>query len=205
MTMGIAQYKWRSSCAPDSFTYIENKLLACFSMGKRLRIVDLGCGNGYFANLLAERGHDVVALDNSEDGIRIAGEAYPKVTFHCISVYDDLVGKIGSGFDVVVASEVIEHLFDPRAFLENARTLLASDGQLILTTPYHGYLKNCVMALTGKMDNHFTVNWECGHIKFFSTKTLAYVVTEKGFKNIRFSFAGRLPYLWKSMILVADK
>lgn len=203
--MRIAQYNWGTSSAPDSFTYIENKLLDCFPVGKSLRIVDLGCGNGYFASLLAERGHDVVALDNSADGIRIASEACPKVTFHCVSVYDDLVGKVGSGYDVVVASEVIEHLFDPRAFLENARTLLAPAGQLILTTPYHGYFKNCVMALSGKMDNHFTVNWDCGHIKFFSIKTLSAMVIEKGFKNTRFSFAGRLPYLWKSMILVADK
>lgn len=78
-------------------------------------------------------------------------------------------------------------------------------GTLILTTPYHGYLKNLALALTGKMDKHFTVDWDCGHIKFFSVKTLTQMVAEQGFRNIRFAFAGRCPYLWKSMVLCAEK
>jgi 2-polyprenyl-3-methyl-5-hydroxy-6-metoxy-1,4-benzoquinol methylase len=203
--METVQYAWNDSAAPDAFTYIEEKLLKCIPTGKPLRIADLGCGNGYFANLLAEQGHAVTALDFSEEGIRIARQAYPKVSFHSMSVYDDLVAAIGKDYDVVVASEVIEHLFNPKAFMDNARALLAPGGLLVLTTPYHGYLKNCVLALTGKLDKHFTVDWDCGHIKFFSVKTLGALVADKGFKNIRFSFAGRLPFLWKSMILVADR
>jgi hypothetical protein len=61
------------------------------------------------------------------------------------------------------------------------------------------------MALTGKMDNHFTALWDYGHIKFWSIKTLQQLLEEAGFMNIRFRRVGRIPALAKSMIAVAMK
>ena len=75
----------------------------------------------------------------------------------------------------------------------------------IFTTPYHGYWKNVVMALTGKLDAHFTVLWDGGHIKFWSRRTLTRLLEEAGFRVERFVGVGRVPLLWKSMILVARK
>jgi hypothetical protein len=76
-------------------------------------------------------------------------------------------------------------------------------GELIISCPYHGYLKNLVMALAGKFDNHFTVLWDGGHIKFWSKKTLTQLLEEFGFEVIDFKGAGRFPYLWKSMFIKA--
>ena len=50
------------------------------------------------------------------------------------------------------------------------------------------------------MDSHFTTLWDGGHIKFFSVKTLSSLLESEGFTNLQFDFAGRLPYLWKSML-----
>jgi hypothetical protein len=74
-----------------------------------------------------------------------------------------------------------------------------------LTTPYHGYLKNLLLAVTGKLDRHFTVLWDHGHIKFWSHKTMHEILTETGFTNIKFGGAGRIPWLWKSMVVRAEK
>ena len=57
------------------------------------------------------------------------------------------------------------------------------------------------MALTGKMDTHFTVLWDGGHIKFWSVKTLTKLLEEFGFEMVVFKGSGRLPYLWKSMFI----
>ena len=92
---------------------------------------------------------------------------------------------------------------DPRAFLLNSRALLNARGTLILSTPYHGYLKNLLLALTGKMDQHFTVLWDHGHIKFWSKKSLRAVLLETGFEDIEFVGSGRLPWLWKSVVVRA--
>lgn len=73
-------------------------------------------------------------------------------------------------FDVVISTEVIEHLYAPRSYMKMIKNILPNNGVVIISTPYHGYLKNLVMALTNKMDNHFTVLWDGGHIKFWSRK-----------------------------------
>jgi 2-polyprenyl-6-hydroxyphenyl methylase/3-demethylubiquinone-9 3-methyltransferase len=89
--------------------------------------------------------------------------------------------------------------------IRNAFRLLKPSGHFIVSTPYHGWLKNVALALSGKMDNHFTALWDGGHIKFWSRETLSELLTEKGFTDLRFVGAGRVPYIWKSMILTARK
>jgi SAM-dependent methyltransferase len=106
-------------------------------------------------------------------------------------------------FDVVISSDVIEHLFYPKELARFAKQCLKPNGQLIVTTPYHGYWKNLALALLNAMDRHHSVLWDGGHIKFFSVKTLSQLLNEEGFNDIQFKFAGRLPYLWKGMLASA--
>ena len=108
-------------------------------------------------------------------------------------------------FNTVISTEVIEHLYDPRSFLNFARRILekSDNGKLIISTPYHGYLKNLVMAISGKMDAHHTVLWDGGHIKFFSKSTLEKMLSDQGFMATAFKGAGRMPWLWKSMLMSA--
>ena len=74
-----------------------------------------------------------------------------------------------------------------------------------MSTPYHGYWKNLALALTGKMDSHFTALWDHGHVKFWSIRTLGELLAEAGFVNVRFERIGRVPALAKSMIAIAQK
>jgi 2-polyprenyl-6-hydroxyphenyl methylase/3-demethylubiquinone-9 3-methyltransferase len=83
--------------------------------------------------------------------------------------------------------------------------LLESDGTAIVSTPYHGYLKNVALAVSGKMDRHFIALWDHGHIKLWSRETLTTLLQEVGFEQPRFLRVGRLPPLAKSMIAIARK
>jgi hypothetical protein len=76
-------------------------------------------------------------------------------------------------------------------------------GRLLLTTPYHGYLKNLLISALGKCDSHYNPLWDCGHIKFWSRRTLSKALEETGFENIQFYGAGRFRWLWKSMVLTS--
>jgi 2-polyprenyl-6-hydroxyphenyl methylase/3-demethylubiquinone-9 3-methyltransferase len=173
--------------------------------GGDLRVLDAGCGNGFLAGRLAARGWRVAACDASESGIEVARRAYATVDFEVLSVYDDLVGRFGSGWDVVVSTEVIEHLYGPRAFVGRVRELLRPGGLFVVSTPYHGYLKNLALAVAGSMDDHFTALWDGGHIKFWSYRTLRTLLGESGFSRFEFRGAGRLPWLWKSMVVSCRK
>src|SRR4051794_18169872 len=74
---------------------------------------DLGCGNGVTGNMLSELGFNVTGVDPSEQGIKLANEAFPKLHLHTGSAYDDLAGAYGT-FPLVVSLEVIEHCLEPR-------------------------------------------------------------------------------------------
>jgi len=165
-------------------------------------ICDLGCGNGHISGRLAELGYQVTGVDASSSGIQIARRAYPGVRF--IEALIDRNLRLGN-FDLVISSDVIEHLYRPSDLLEAAQSLLKPGGQVLLGTPYHGYLKNLVLAATGKMDSHFSVLHDGGHIKFFSVRTLSKLMGSHAFEDLSFTFYGRAPWLRKNMICHARK
>jgi len=167
-------------------------------------IFEIGCGNGRTANYLSSRGYAVTGVDTSESGIAIAQAFYPHLQLAVGNGYDDLASIYGQ-FPCVLSKEVIEHCCYPRMLLRTLSGLLQEGGIGIVTTPYHGYWKNLALAVTGKMDAHFTVLWEGGHVKFFSMATMRALLEEFGFRNIRFIRAGRIPVFAKSMIVVFEK
>ncbi len=202
MSTPIVDYGyWRPT--PNSQEYVADAILRLIPPSPRLRILELGAGNGSFASALAEQGHDVTGIEPAASGIEIAQKHFPNARFVQSSLADVGKHEIGDGFDLVVAKEVIEHLLYPGELVDVARRTLRKGGRLILSTPYHGYVKNLALAASGKLDAHFTALWDGGHIKFFSVATLTKLVRERGFTDVRFTFAGRLPLLWKSMICQA--
>jgi hypothetical protein len=88
-------------------------------------------------------------------------------------------------------------------FVNFCKQVLNEKGELIISTPYHGYLKNLALSLFNKWDRHWSPAWHGGHIKFWSKTTLIRVLTDAGFTVIAFRGCGRVPYFWKSMIIKA--
>jgi 2-polyprenyl-6-hydroxyphenyl methylase/3-demethylubiquinone-9 3-methyltransferase len=174
------------------------------AVGSSARVFELGCGNGVMAARMAALGYAVTAVDPSESGIEVARRTHPGVDFHVGSAEDDLAARFGR-FPVLVSIEVIEHCYSPARFAAVAQDLLEPNGLAIVSTPYHGYLKNLAIALSGRMDAHFGALWEGGHIKFFSIATLSALFEQCGFGELRVRRVGRIPPLAKSMILIAKR
>jgi 2-polyprenyl-3-methyl-5-hydroxy-6-metoxy-1,4-benzoquinol methylase len=167
---------------------------------KMVRVLDLGCGPGVQARAVAEMGHEVVGIDVSEEAVEIARHAVPGGRFIVADVYDIPWAELENAFDVVLAMEVIEHLYYPRRLLRAAHRCLHQGGMFILSTPYHGYAKNLATAILDKWDNHFNIFEDGWHIKFFSPRTLCRLIEDEGFVDTRFHFGGRVPFFWKSMV-----
>lgn len=189
-----------------SSSYIWEPLIKILSKHdvSHKKIFEIGCGNGATANMLDQLGYDVTGVDTSISGIEIASQSFPHLKLFQGSAYDDLSKKYDK-FPIVMSLEVIEHLYYPRKFVNNFYSLLEDGGMGVISTPYHGYLKNLALALTGKMDAHFSPLWDGGHIKFWSVQTLKSLLSEAGFEDISFVRVGRIPFVAKSMIAVVYK
>lgn len=187
------------------FPQVEKQLKFLFG-NKKLKILDIGCREGFIAGRMVKSGHEVVGIDINEHAISIAKENVKNANFAVCTVYEPEIEKItGKDFDCIISTEVIEHLFDPQKLFTQSSNLLKKDGFLILSTPYHGYLKNLLISLFNSWDKHFSVKVIGGHIKFFSKNTLSDMAKTADFTNIRFFYVGRNYFVPKSMIAVAQK
>ncbi|MGB5962089.1 MAG: class I SAM-dependent methyltransferase [Coleofasciculaceae cyanobacterium] len=199
------EYSYVNSNFGHHHAYLMSPLLELLSQAKlpghaKPRVLDLGCGNGSLSNLIAQQGYEVVGVEDSDQGVAIASHCFPDCRFLQGSIYDLPDQEWENSFDIVLSVEVIEHLFYPKELVISARKYLKPNGRLILTTPYHGYLKNLALATSGKMDSHFTSLWDGGHIKFFSVATLRQLLETENYTDLQFRFSGRVPFLWKSML-----
>jgi 2-polyprenyl-3-methyl-5-hydroxy-6-metoxy-1,4-benzoquinol methylase len=97
------------------------------------RILDVGCSNGRFIEVALDKGLDAWGLEFSESAIAAAADSVRSRIYHGDA--NDLVNLGVGKFDVVTAFDLIEHLFDPVAFLNSLRTVLAENGLVVFTTP----------------------------------------------------------------------
>lgn len=153
-----------------------------------LRILDIGCGNGSELALpLARDGYSLIGIDTDRTSIDHARELAHQLNnarFHC-STLDDFIDD--QPYDVVILSEVLEHLGEPEQLLVAATKRLTPEGLLLVTVP-NGYgefewdswvfrhlrMQKLVDLVYGKdagvvgaTDNH-----DSGHIQFFTRSRL---------------------------------
>ncbi len=197
-------YGFQNDQPGHNFFYLRRPLLALLNKNTNRCILDLGCGNGHLVKYLISQGFNVYGTDASEKGIVIANQNNPGRFF----VQDLSTDKLPEAlqnikFDTIISTEVIEHLYDPVGFIEFCKQAINGKGEIIISTPYHGYLKNLVLSLSNKWDAHFDPLWYGGHIKFWSKTSLSRVLTQAGFAVTDFKGCGRVPYFWKSMIIKA--
>lgn len=201
----VDQYGWSCANSPQSCGYIAPEVLRLLKTLDVKRVLDVGSGNGVLCGYITSHGIQAVGVEYDKEGVAVARAAHPGISFHNYGVQDDpalLLSKEGA-FDAVVSTEVIEHLFSPHLLPLYAAGVLKPGGYLVLTTPYHGYIKNLLLSIFGKWDKHFTVLWHGGHIKFWSRATITELLEKCGYKVVRFDGVGRIPYVWKSMVVVA--
>lgn len=100
-------------------------------LGNGLMVLDVGCGDGAISKYLWKMGNYVTSVDlpyivtlahKSQVPLVVAGDA-EQLTF------------ASNSFDVVLASEVVEHLWNPHSFLDEAYRVLRENGHLIISTP----------------------------------------------------------------------
>tara|TARA_Y100001972_G_scaffold128907_1_gene192613 strand:+ start:6348 stop:7109 length:762 start_codon:yes stop_codon:yes gene_type:complete len=109
--------------------------ISSFPDKEKLRVLDVGCGNGIISLNVGTLGVQVLALDVSEKAISMAKtrNKFKNVCFQVLPA--EGLSTIKEKFDVVICSEVLEHLTDPSGLLSELHNMMTNNGMLIVTVP----------------------------------------------------------------------
>ena len=146
-------YGWKSSNPSCSCSFIQPHIMALLKIYKPVSVMDVGCGNGALCYALHKEGYRVTGMEYDKEGYEIARNTYPMIDFVQHSIYDpsplprthhythNIAKTYLNGFDCVISTEVIEHLYHPQKLPLFAAQLLKQNGVLIISTLYHGFIK----------------------------------------------------------------
>lgn len=101
------------------------------SIGNGLMVLDVGCGDGVISEPLSKLGNNVTSIDLPT----ITKIAHKRKVSLVVSGDAEKLAFASGSFDLVLASEVVEHLWNPQSFLDEAYRVLKPKGYLIVETP----------------------------------------------------------------------
>lgn len=199
MTQPAHEYTYTNTEPSECHAYLWPALLRVLTCEV---VLEIGCGNGSTARMLAERGFDVCGVDPSSSAItQAASIRHPRAHFHEGTWRELCLGAA----PLVVSLEVIEHVPSTREFMRDFADALLPGGIGVISTPYHGWLKTLAIVLAGRFDSHFNPLWEGGHLKFFTPRTLRMAAEEAGLRVVDMLYLGRVWPFSKSMMMVVTK
>jgi ubiquinone/menaquinone biosynthesis C-methylase UbiE len=182
--------------APSQASLREAFLLCHLSaesarLGRRARVLDLGCGEGHFADVLLRAGAEPVAADVAEEPLRRAQSSHPRLDVRLVDPGESLPFEDAS-FDLVWAGETIEHVADTAQWLSETRRVLLSGGLLLLSTPDHGPFSRLRFALRERaFAAHFDPRSD--HLRFYVRRALLELLCDFGFAEVAVTRRGGLP------------
>jgi 2-polyprenyl-3-methyl-5-hydroxy-6-metoxy-1,4-benzoquinol methylase len=108
-----------------------------FPANKPVRVLDIGCGSGLFMQLVKEKcaNANIVGIDTTKQSVETC-VANGLTAYHAyLDEFVEICAKDNTQFDVIVAFHVLEHVEDPKGFVNTAAKLLADGGKLFISTP----------------------------------------------------------------------
>jgi SAM-dependent methyltransferase len=153
------------------------------------RVLDLGCSGGLLAERLREAGYRVTGVDVVES----PGAHARMDRFLTADLDAGIPPEAGTGYDVVLAADVIEHLRDPGRLLRDARRALAPGGLLVVCVPNIGHWYPRFRTFFGRFDYDQRGPLDSGHLRFFTRRSIKRLLRREGFRIRRLEPVG-LPF-----------
>jgi len=166
----------------------------------RGRVLDCGCGAGDNARILSARGWRVTAvtIDPRE---KKAAEEFCEAVYIADLDYG-ISPEVGTGFDVILASHVLEHLANPERFLYQARERLNPLGVLAVALPNIAHYSQRISFSRGRFEYTDSGQLDRTHLRFYTYWTARGLLERNGYRLINVKVEGALPW-WKSRRLVS--
>jgi 2-polyprenyl-3-methyl-5-hydroxy-6-metoxy-1,4-benzoquinol methylase len=181
---------WDPRIAPQVWNQYHDQLRRYLALAGAppKRILDVGCAQGTLALLLAERGHEVWAVDVRQEFLDYAASRHERGVVHFVQG-DALALELPVRFDVVFANQLLEHVVYPARVLARVRALLAPGGRLVATTPNHDYVVNALPSFSaiGDPGAHAHRQYSAdadGHFFAYRAEELRTLLVEAGFTSV---------------------
>jgi len=151
--------------------------------------LDVGCGSGFLATLLAKRYKEYYGVDISPLALAKAAEKGVKVVN--VDINEEQLPFEDGYFDAVACLDVIEHVLNPFFLLKEINRVLRPGGTLVISTPnmrYWYHIMSLVVFGRFPRTSSDIEAYDGGHIHYFTRKDLAYLLRAHGFKVLNSSF-----------------
>jgi len=171
------------------------RLAAIKELAQGRRLLDVGCATGFFLEIAAEQGFEVRGMEFSRVAISLARPDI-RDRILCGDV-NELSKELSSKFDVVTAFDIIEHVRDPRGFLDQIREMLAPGGVIVISTPDTGHFLRHVMGSSWPMLQPMQ------HMVLFSRRGMAAVMRDAGYSDVKVQTARKfltMEYLAEQLV-----
>ena len=186
---------------PDELTPPELEVRRAFlrrEVVSGVRALDLGCGAGDFTAELGRAGAVAIGADVAEAALRRARARHPEASFERVPI-DGPLPFDDNRFELVWASEVIEHVADTARWLSEVRRVLTPGGTLLVTTPAHGRLRLLLSGLEPFADPLGD------HLHLYTARSLRALLEEFGFDAITITAAAGPPLLRRMLLAGARR
>lgn len=163
------------------------------------KILEVGCATGYMGEKLRKQGNYVVGLDISKKDIQKAKKVLDQA--FVVDLESEKLPKLNFKFDLILLTEVIEHLFEPELVIKKLVTVLKPEGQILISTPNFLHLYNRCKMLCGNFEYIEETVINKSHIHFFTYSTLKKTIDSLGLKIVKENhviFPRTLSFVWKA-------
>lgn len=168
----------------DAVVHRRNRLvLELLPSGRRC--LDVGCGAGGFAPLLAEKFTFVGGVDLSQTLAKAAAGRGMRAL--CADLDEGELPYADDSFEAIVCCDVLEHVFDPVVFVSRVTRVLRPGGTFVVSVPNIRYWPRVRSLLGGYFprttgDPH---GYDGGHLHYFTTRNVAEIFGTCGLRDVR--------------------
>lgn len=159
------------------------------TIGKGKLVLDLGCRDGTLTKYYADN-NEVLGIDIDKRLLQKAKEKFKIKTIH-MDLYEPW--KFDKKFDVIIAAEILEHLYYPERIVKKCYQLLKPKGVLLVSVP-NAYIISARIRFL--FEKEVPAHWDPTHINLFSERKLKDIL-EKYFNNVK--VFGIAPPIYKSL------
>jgi len=158
-----------------AYYYALQMLHDQFSDFSTLKILDVGCGVGSLSLYLASLGATVTGIDVSKRALKIADKARLHAGIQHLTFKHLQLSEVTEKFDLVICTEVIEHITNDSIFAQQLYARLKKGGSLFLTTP----LTSAPLHKLGLLEKWDT---DVGHLRRYTPHSITQLLEKSGFK-----------------------